>query len=89
MSQTLETQQMMLKNSSNGALTIPLDLVGCMVHFMYRLPITQEITSLEKYCFTQGDALWNPSSFSDQIADKFYRQVIDTENYNATLNDKM
>ena len=23
------------------------------------------------------------------IADKFYQQVIDTENYNATLNDTM
>jgi hypothetical protein len=28
---------------------------------------------------TQGDTPWNPSSFSDQVADKFYQQVIDNE----------
>jgi hypothetical protein len=32
---------------------------------------------------TQGDTPWNPSSFSDQVADVFYKQVIDTESYNA------
>jgi hypothetical protein len=26
---------------------------------------------------TQGDTPWNPSSFSDQVAGKFYQQVID------------
>ena len=80
---------MMIKDNSNGTLTVPLDLVGCMVHFKHRLPTTEEITSLEQFCLTQGDAPWNPSSFSDQVADKFYQQVMDTENYNATLNDTM
>ena len=32
---------------------------------------------------TQGETAWNPSSFSDQVADEFYKQVIDTESYNA------
>jgi hypothetical protein len=36
------------------------------------------------YCLTQEDAPWNPSSFSDQVADKFYQQVINTENYNSS-----
>jgi hypothetical protein len=26
---------------------------------------------------TQGDTPWNPSSFSDKVADKFHQQVID------------
>jgi hypothetical protein len=32
---------------------------------------------------TQGETPWNPSSFSDQIADKFYLQVILSENHNV------
>ena len=60
-----------------------------MVHFKHRLLITEEITSLEQHCSTQGDAPWNSSSFSDQVADKFYPEVIDTENYNVTLNGTM
>ena len=78
---------MTIKDNSDGTLTVPLDLFGCMVHFKHRLPTTEEITSLKQYFLTQGDAPWNPSSFSDQVADKFYQQVIDTENYNATFND--
>jgi hypothetical protein len=35
----------------------------------------------------QGDTPWNPSSFSDQVADKFYQQVIDNEQKNS-LNTK-
>jgi hypothetical protein len=36
---------------------------------------------------TQGDTPWNPSSFSDQVADKFYQQVIDNEQKNkSSLN---
>jgi hypothetical protein len=31
---------------------------------------------------TQGDTPWNPSSFSDQVADKFYHQVIDNKQNN-------
>jgi hypothetical protein len=81
---------MTIKDNSNGTLTVPLDLVGCMVHFKHQLPTTEEIMSLKQYCLTQGDvAPWIPSSFSDQVADKFYQQVIDTENYNAILNDTM
>ena len=82
-------QKMMIKDNNNGTITVPLDLVGCMVHFKHRLPTTEEITSLEQYFLSQGDAPWSPSSFSDQVTDKFYQQVIDTENYNATLNDTM
>jgi hypothetical protein len=36
---------------------------------------------------TQGDTPWNLSSFSDQVADKFYQQVIDSEQNNS-LNTK-
>jgi hypothetical protein len=39
--------------------------------------------SLQQYCFTQGDTPWNPSTFTDQVADVFYKQVIDTGSYNA------
>jgi hypothetical protein len=35
----------------------------------------------------QGDSPWNPSSFFDQLADKFYQQVIDNEQNNS-LNTK-
>jgi hypothetical protein len=50
------------------------------------LPTSEEIASLKRYCLTQGDVPWNPSSFSDQMADKFYQQVIETENYNICLS---
>jgi hypothetical protein len=36
---------------------------------------------------TQGDTPWNPSSFSDQVADKCSQQVIDNEQKNS-LNTK-
>jgi hypothetical protein len=36
---------------------------------------------------TQGDTPWNPSSFSDQVADTFYQQVIDNQQKNS-LNTK-
>lgn len=42
------------------------------------LPTAEEITLLKQYCLTQGDAPWNPSSFSDQMADMFYQH--DTKN---------
>jgi hypothetical protein len=58
-----------------------------MIHFKHRLPTTEEINSLKQYCLTQGDTPWNPSSFSDQVADKFYQQVIDNEQKNS-LNTK-
>jgi hypothetical protein len=58
-----------------------------MIHFKHRLPTTEEINSLKQYCLTQGDTPWNPSSFSDQVADRFYQQVIDNERKNS-LNTK-
>jgi hypothetical protein len=36
---------------------------------------------------TQGDTPWNPSSFSDQVEDKFYQQVIDNEQSNSLNTD--
>jgi hypothetical protein len=36
---------------------------------------------------TQSDTQWNPSSFSDQVADKFHQKVIDNEQKNS-LNTK-
>jgi hypothetical protein len=56
-----------------------------MIQFKYRLPTSEGIAYLKQYCLTQGDVPWNPSSFSDQMADKFYQQVIETENYNIRL----
>jgi hypothetical protein len=56
-----------------------------MIHFKHRLPTAEEIAYLKQYCLTQGDVPWNPPSFSDQIADKFYHQVIETENYDIPL----
>jgi hypothetical protein len=58
-----------------------------MIHFQHRLPTTEEINSLKQYFLTQGDTPWNPSSFSDQVADRFYQQVIDNEQKNS-LNTK-
>ena len=84
------TQQMMIKDNSNGTLTIPLDLVGCVVHFKHRLPTTEEITSLETILLmSRRYTMQSHHHSSDQATDKFYQQVTDTENYNATLNDIM
>jgi hypothetical protein len=58
-----------------------------MIHFKHRLPTTKEINSIKQYSLTQGDTPWNPSSFSDQVADRFYQQVIDNEQNNS-LNTK-
>jgi hypothetical protein len=68
-------------------LVVPLELSGCMIHFKNQLPTTEEINSLKQYCLTQGDTPWNTSSFSDQVADKLYQQVIDNEQKNS-LNTK-
>jgi hypothetical protein len=44
------TQQMIVKgNNGSDALTIPLDLVGCIIHFRHRLPTTDEIATLKQY----------------------------------------
>jgi hypothetical protein len=80
-------QQMIIKDSNDSAIpTIPLDLAGCMVHFKHRLPTVKDVSSLKQYCLTHGETPWNPSSLSDQMADKFYQQVIDTESYNTCLD---
>jgi hypothetical protein len=69
----------MIIQDVGSTLVIPLELAGCMIHFKHQLPTTEEINSLKQYCLTQGDTTWNPSSFSDQDADKFYQQFIDNE----------
>jgi hypothetical protein len=70
-----------------SSLVIPLEFADCMFHFKQQLPTTEEINSLKQYCLTQGDTPWNPSSFSDQVFNKFYQQVIDNEQKNS-LNTK-
>jgi len=78
------TQQMKITSDTDqDDIIIPLDLAGCMVYFKHRLPTKDDFTSLRQYCLTQGDTPWNPSSFSDQVADKFYKQVIDVDSHNA------
>jgi hypothetical protein len=64
-----------------------LDLTVCMIHFKHQLPTNEEVNSLKQYCLTQGDTPWNPSSHSDQVADKSYQQVIDNDQKNS-LNTK-
>jgi hypothetical protein len=66
---------------------VPLELAGCMIHFKHRLPTIEEVNLLKQYCLTQGDTPWNPSSISDQVADKLNQQVIDNEQKNS-LNTK-
>jgi hypothetical protein len=70
-----------------SSLVIFLELAGCMIHFKHQLTTTEEINSLKQYCLTQGNTPWNSSSFSDQVADKFYQQVINNEQKNS-LNTK-
>jgi hypothetical protein len=70
------TQKMEIQDVGSS-LVIPIYLTGCMIHFKHRLPTTEEINSLKQYCLMEGDTPWNRSSFSDQVADKFYQQVID------------
>ena len=77
------TQQMVIQDDSES-LTVPLELVGCMVHFKHRIPSSEEVGSLKQYCLTQGETPWNPSSFS--VAVKFYQQVSALEKYTANLN---
>jgi hypothetical protein len=79
------TQKVMIQDIGSS-LVVPLEFAGCMIYFKHRLPTTEEINSLKQYCLTQ-DTPWNPSSFSDQVADKFYQQVIDDEQKNS-LNTK-
>jgi hypothetical protein len=53
-----------------------------MIHFKHRLPTIEEINSLKQYFLKQEDTSWNPSSFSDQVPDKVYQQIIDNEQKN-------
>jgi hypothetical protein len=44
------TQQMIVKdNNGSDALTIPLDLSGCMIHFRHRQPTIDEIRTPKNY----------------------------------------
>ena len=81
------TQQMVIRKESN-MLPVPLDLAGCMVHCKHRLPTSGECESLKRYSLTQGDIPWNSSAFSDQVADKFYQQVLKNEQVSTSLNSK-
>jgi hypothetical protein len=62
---------MIKENNDSDTLTIPLDLVGCMIHYRHRLPTTEEVVIQKQR---------NTSTFSDQVADKFHQQVIETGN---------
>jgi hypothetical protein len=53
--------QKMVSQDVGSSLVLPLELAGCMIHFKHRLPTTNEVNSLKKYCLTQGDNPWNPS----------------------------
>jgi hypothetical protein len=45
------TQQMIVKdNNGSDAITIPLYLVVCMIHFKHRMSTADEIVTLKKYC---------------------------------------
>ena len=77
----------MIQDDSES-LTVPLELAGCMVQFKHRIRTSEEVESLKQYCLTQGETPWNPSSFSDQVADKFYQQVIAHEKHDANVNSK-
>jgi hypothetical protein len=52
------TQKMVIQDIGSSLL-ISLELVGCMIHFKYRLPTTEEVNSLKQYCLTQSDTPWN------------------------------
>jgi hypothetical protein len=80
------TQKMVIQDFVSS-IVLSLELAGCMIHCKHQLPTTEEIDSLKQYCLTQGDTPWNPSSFSDQVTDKFYQQVIDNKQKNS-LNTK-
>jgi hypothetical protein len=80
------TQKMMIQDDCHS-LVIPLELAGCIIHFKHLLPTTEEFNLLKQYCLKQNDNPWNPSSFFDQVSDKFYHKVIDNEQKNS-LNTK-
>jgi hypothetical protein len=79
--------QIMEIQDIDSSLVVPLELAGCMIHFKHRLPTTEEVNSLKQYCLKQGDTPWNPSSFSDQVADKCCQKVLDNEQKNSLNTD--
>jgi hypothetical protein len=82
------TQEMIVKDNNGGdALTIRLDLAGCMIHFRHRMPTIETTLTLKQYCLRQGGVPWNTSLFSLQVTDKFYQQVIDIENYKPSYTN--
>jgi hypothetical protein len=66
------TQKIVIQDISSS-LVVPLELAGCMIHLKHRLPTTEEVNSLKRYCLTQSDTPWNRSSYSDQVTDTFYQ----------------
>ena len=75
--------------NNSESLTEPLVLAGCIVHFEHRIPTSEEVVSLKQYCLTQSETPWNPSSFSDQVADKFSQKVIAHDTCNSNLKSKL
>jgi hypothetical protein len=69
------TKKMVLRDVDSSLVT-PLELAGCIIHFEHRLPTTEAVNSFKQYCLTQGDSPWNPSSFSDQVSDKFINRSL-------------
>jgi hypothetical protein len=67
---------------------IPLKLAGFMVYFKRSIPTSDEIESLNQYCSTQNDTLWNLLIFSDQVTDKSSKQFIDNERNFKSLSFK-
>jgi hypothetical protein len=63
-------------HDDGNLLVIPLELAVCMIPFKYRLPTTEEVNSLKQYCLTQDDTPRNPSSFSNQVVDKFINRSL-------------
>jgi hypothetical protein len=79
--------QKMVIQDVGSSLVVLIELAVWIIHFKHRSPTAEEVNSLKQYCLTQGDTTCNPSSFSDQVADKFYQQVIDNGEKNS-LNTK-
>jgi hypothetical protein len=70
------TQRLIITdNNHHDGITIPLELAGCIFHFKYHLPNKGVIMLLQQYCLIQGDTLRNPSTFTDQVADVFYKKI--------------
>jgi hypothetical protein len=68
------TQKMVIQDVGSS-LVVPLELAGCMIHFKHRRnQFTQAILlDIRQYSMESVIIL------SDQVADKFYQQVIDNE----------